>query len=142
MVILAMHVVCHRTAERDELCSGCYRKKPAHRQGDTDQLSERQAGFCNDRAGLPVRRQKAIHAGHDEHMIRYGQTRIAIAASAAVSKRWNRLPEFRERRRHIFLPMDRMTVLRESRKPAPRSQCSVGHAATQNTSPNSTPTTR
>ncbi len=87
VVVLAVDVVGDCSAERDVLCAGRDRKEEAARNGEVEDLRERDAGFGGEEAGLGVEAEQAVHAGGDEELAVLEQADVAVAAAHADGQR-------------------------------------------------------
>ncbi len=87
MVIFAMYIVGHTAPQCGKAGPGCHRQKPAHRQGQGNQLIQGHPGTGTDPALLPVYRQHLPQGTHRHHTARGAQTTVTITASVAIGQR-------------------------------------------------------
>ena len=81
LMVLAVHVVRDRAAERDELRARHDRREPAVRHGHAQQPVERQPGLGAQHAALAVERQDAVEQVGDDQPPALVQADIAVGAA-------------------------------------------------------------
>jgi hypothetical protein len=81
LVVLAMHIVGDRAAERDELRAGQDRREPAGRHRDAQQPLQRQAGLGAENSALAVEQDDAIELVGDQQPPVLVQADVAIGAA-------------------------------------------------------------
>ena len=83
VVIFAVDVVGNGAAEGDVFRSRGDGEEPAVRDGEVEELGEREAGFGGEDSLLLVKAEQAVHAGGDEEVAALEEAGVAVAAAHA-----------------------------------------------------------
>ena len=108
VVVLAVNVVGDGSAEGHILCSRRDGKKEAARNGEVEDLRQRDAGLGGEQAGLGIEGDQAVHARGHQQVAALEQADIAIAASHA--DRQHAVVHPAGDRRIVALPVQRNDV--------------------------------
>ena len=87
VVVLAVDVVGDGAAEGDVFGSGRDGQEEAARDGEVEDLRERDAGLGGEKAGLGVEVDQAVHAGGEQQIAVLEQADVAIAAAQSDGQR-------------------------------------------------------
>ena len=117
LVVLAVHVVGDRAAERDELGPRHDRREPAVRHGHAQQPVERQPGLGAQHAALAVEGHDAVEPVGDDQPPALVQAHIAVGAAHPEAQA---RPALGRRRRARFVEKCRAGhLVRHAAQPTP-----------------------
>jgi hypothetical protein len=86
MMILAVHVVGDRAADRDVLRARADREEPAARHREREDVGEQHAGLAVQDAGTWIERDEAVEAARVQQRAAVVQAHVAVAAAVAVGE--------------------------------------------------------
>jgi len=95
VVVLAMHVVGDRAADRDVARAGNDRKEPAARHGEVEDFGKQHAGLAAQDAGDGIETDETVQAARMQQRAAVVQAAVAVAAAVAVGEQ--RSAGFRQR---------------------------------------------
>jgi hypothetical protein len=86
VMILAMHVVRDRSADRNKASSGSNGQEPSLRQKHVDDVGKADAAFAAHHARGFVKPEDAVEATAVDQIAAGVETRVAVAASQSIRK--------------------------------------------------------
>src|SRR5688572_18999653 len=106
MMIIAVHVIGDRSADRDLQRPRRHRQEPPPRHRQPDDVGQQHTGFAADHAGVRVEGDEAIEPARVEQDTPVVEAHVAVAATVAMRDAWAVWP--RKRHGAIMQTNDRL----------------------------------